>query len=381
MPFWTSSDRRFMARALERAWRGQGFVEPNPMVGCVIVKNGRIVGEGFHRRFGGPHAEVHALKAAGNKSRGATLYVTLEPCCHFGKTPPCVDAIARARVRRVVAAMKDPNPLVAGKGFQKLRAAGIDVRVGLLEDEARIQAAPFITRQTLRRPFVILKWAQSIDGKIATRSGDSKWITSLESRRMAHALRARVDAIIVGVNTVRSDDPDLTARWVRPKRIAARIVLDSELRLPVASRLVRTARKTPTLIVASQKARGVAGRRRRLEAAGCRVLTLPADSRGIALRNLLSALHEMGMTNVLVEGGGQVLGSFLQSGFADAAEIFVAPKLIGGNAAPGPLPIAGPRSMAELPKIEIVGISNVGCDLCYHITFPRTGFVARTSRV
>ncbi len=370
-----------MARALALASRGQGLVEPNPMVGCVIVQNGRIVGEGYHRRFGGPHAEVHALKAAGTKSRGATLYVTLEPCCHFGKTPPCVDAILRAGIRHVIAAMKDPNPVVAGKGFRRLRAAGIDVRVGLLETEARAQSAPFITFQTRRRPYVILKWAQSIDGKIATRSGDSKWITSIESRRMAHALRARVDGIIVGVDTVLADDPDLTARWVRPKRIATRIVLDSGLRLPLTSRLVRTARRTPTLVVASEKARGLVARRRRLEAAGCRVWTLPTDSRGIALKRLLSALHEMAMTNLLVEGGGRVLGSFLQAGLADAAEVFVGPKLIGGETNPGPLRTAGPRSMAELPKIEIVGISNVGCDLCYHMRFTRAGFVARPSRV
>ncbi len=360
-----------MARALALAWRGQGFVEPNPMVGCVIVKKGRIVGEGYHRRFGGPHAEPNALKQAGRAAYGATLYVTLEPCCHFGKTPPCVEAIIRAGVRRVVAAMKDPNPLVAGKGFRRLRAAGIDVQVGLMKHEAMKQAAPFITYQTLWRPYVILKWAQSIDGKIATRSGDSKWITSVESRRMAHALRARVDGIIVGVDTVLADDPDLTARWVRPRRVATRIVLDSRLRTPLHARLVRTARRMPTLIVTGAASRSSIARRRRLEKAGCRTLALPTDALGIDLKKLLAALRDMGMTHVLVEGGGRVLGSFVRAGLADEAKVFVGCKLIGGETAPGPLRHEGPRWMRDLPTIEIAGISHFGGDLCYDIRFSR----------
>lgn len=366
-----SKELQYMARAIALAWRGQGYVEPNPMVGCVIVKDGRAVGEGYHRRFGGPHAEPNALAAAGGRARGATLYVTLEPCCHFGKTPPCVEAILRAGVRRVVAAMRDPNPLVAGKGFRRLRRAGIDVRVGFMRAEAERLAAPFITCQTLRRPYVILKWAQSIDGKIATRSGDSKWITSKESRRSAHALRARVDAIIVGVETVLADDPDLTARWVRPKRIATRVVLDSRFRTPLSSRLVRSARRVPTLIVGSSMRGITAARRRRLESAGCRVLTTPSGSVGIDPRKLLAALRDMGMTNVLVEGGGKVLGGFLEAGLADEAIVFVGRKLIGGETAPGPLRHRGPRLMKDLPAVEIVGISRLGDDLCYDIRFSR----------
>jgi diaminohydroxyphosphoribosylaminopyrimidine deaminase/5-amino-6-(5-phosphoribosylamino)uracil reductase len=365
----TADDARFMARALALAIRGEGFVEPNPMVGCVIVKKGRIVGEGYHRRYGGPHAEPHTLATAGGRARGATLYVTLEPCCHFGKTPPCTDAIIRAGIRRVVASMKDPNPLVAGNGFRRLRAAGIAVEVGLMKDEAARVLAPFITYQSLGRPYVILKWAQSIDGKIATRTGDSKWISSLESRRMAHALRARVDVIMVGVDTVLSDDPDLTARRVRPMRVATRIVLDTSLRTPPSARLVRTARRVPTLIVAGAGSQDI--RRRRLEKAGCQVLIIPTDSHGINLKRLLAELRNMKMTNVLVEGGGRVLGSFLRAGLADAAKVFVAPILIGGRTAPGPLQYEGARTMKDVVAIEIAGISHLGGDVCYDIRFPR----------
>ncbi|HKQ46773.1 MAG TPA: bifunctional diaminohydroxyphosphoribosylaminopyrimidine deaminase/5-amino-6-(5-phosphoribosylamino)uracil reductase RibD [Phycisphaerae bacterium] len=366
-----TNESRYMGRAIALAWRGQGHVEPNPMVGCVIVKNGRVVGEGYHRRFGGPHAERMALAAAGRRSRGATLYVTLEPCCHFGKTPPCVDAIIRAGVRRVVAAVRDPNPLVAGKGLARLRRAGIKVEVGLMKPEAEQLAAPFIVCQTLGRPYVILKWAQSIDGKIATRSGDSRWITSIESRRMAHALRARVDAIVVGVDTVLADDPELTARWVRPKRVATRVVLDSRFRTPLSSRLVRSARRVPTLVVGA-KSPASAGRRRRLESAGCQVLPMPVDATGIDLARLLCVLREMGMTNVLVEGGGKALGGFVEARLADEAVVFVGPKLIGGETAPGPLRHRGPRLMRDLPAVEIARISHIGHDLCYDMRFSRS---------
>ena len=365
-----SDESRFMARAIALAWEGQGYVEPNPMVGCVIVKNGRVVGEGRHRRYGGPHAEPNALGMAERRARGATLYVTLEPCCHFGKTPPCVDAIVRAGVRRVVAAIRDPNPLVAGRGVEKLRRAGIEVRVGLMRAEALHLAAPFITCQTGRRPYVILKWAQSIDGKMATRGGDSKWITSLESRRKAHALRARVDGIVVGVETVLADDPELTARYVRPKRIATRVVLDSRLRTPLTSRLVRTARRVPTLVVGT-RSHASAARRRRLESAGCGVLMIPGNAGRIELARLLSVLRGMEMTNVLVEGGGKVLGGFLEAGLADEAVVFVGPKLIGGETAPGPLRNRGPHKMKDLPGVEIMGISHPGDDLCYDIRFSR----------
>jgi len=361
-----------MSLALDLARRGQGLVEPNPMVGCVIVKNGGIVGRGCHRKYGGLHAEPNALRDAGDLAKGATVYVTLEPCNHTGKTPPCTEALIRAGVKRVVAAMKDPNPIVAGKGFRRLRAAGIQVQVGLLHDAATVLNAPFIKYFVERRPYVILKWAQSIDGKIATRTGDSKWITSPESRKAAHALRARVDGIIVGIGTVLADDPDLTARLVRPKRIAARIVLDPDMRIPLNSKLVRTAKAVPTIIAAARpgrsRASGTANRkRRRLELAGCDVLTLPRATSGIGLPALMTALRERQMTNLLVEGGGLVLGSFLQQGLADEARVFVAPRLIGGEEAPGPLRNLGPALMAGLPAIAGCEVTHHGPDICYNI--------------
>jgi diaminohydroxyphosphoribosylaminopyrimidine deaminase/5-amino-6-(5-phosphoribosylamino)uracil reductase len=356
-----------MGLALEMARQGQGCVEPNPMVGCVIVNGGRVVGQGCHEKFGEPHAEPNALRAAGRRARGATAYVTLEPCGHFGKTPPCTDALIQAGVRRVVAAMKDPNPLVAGKGTRLLRAAGIAVEVGLLGDEAAALNAPFITFHTKKRPYVILKWAQSIDGKIATRTGDSKWITALESRAAAHALRARVDAIIVGVGTVIADDPELTARLAPPKRSAARIVLDPHLRTPLGARVVRTARRTTTIIVVGN--RPSARKSNRLGGAGCEVLSIATDKNGIRLPVLLKCLRDRGMTNVLVEGGGRTLGAFVQAGLADEAWIFVAPTLIGGETAPGPLRNLGPASMRDLPAISCTVHHTVGPDLCYNVGF------------
>jgi diaminohydroxyphosphoribosylaminopyrimidine deaminase/5-amino-6-(5-phosphoribosylamino)uracil reductase len=361
-----------MSLALDLARRGQGFVEPNPMVGCVIVKSGRIVGTGYHRKFGGPHAEPNALRDAGNLAKGATIYVSLEPCNHTGKTPPCTEALIRAGVKQIIAAMKDPNPIVAGKGFRRLRAAGIQTQVGLLHDEAAALNAPFIKYFVERRPYVILKWAQSIDGKIATRTGDSKWITSLESRKAAHALRARVDAVIVGIGTVLADDPDLTARLVRPKRVAARIVLDPGLRTPLKSKLVRTAKTVPTIIAAAHAGKGRAGlaanrKRSRLELAGCDVLTLPRTTSGIDLQSLMTALRERQMTNLLVEGGGLVLGAFLQQGLADEARVFVAPKLISGEQAPGPLRNLGPALMSGLPGIARWDVTHLGPDICYNI--------------
>jgi diaminohydroxyphosphoribosylaminopyrimidine deaminase/5-amino-6-(5-phosphoribosylamino)uracil reductase len=365
---WSRFDRDCMNLALALAVRGQGRVEPNPMVGCVLAKNGRIVGRGYHKKFGGPHAEVEALRDAGSRARGATAYVTLEPCCHYGKTPPCTEALITAGVRRVVAALKDPNPLVSGRGFRKLRQAGITCDVGLLEDEARRLNAPFITRQKKRRPYVILKWAQSLDGKIATRTGDSKWISSAASRRRVHELRARVDAILVGISTVLIDDPDLTARGVRRRRIATRIVLDSNLKTPLAAKLVRTARHTPTLLFC-RATRSHSTHAQRLRARGCEIIGVPTARGGISLKAVLRTLHDRGMTNLLVEGGGCVLGRFIDQHLADEALIFVAPKLIGGETAPGPLRNIGPATMRDLPVVACQERMTLDEDLCYSMRF------------
>src|SRR5262245_57065762 len=254
------TDREWMAQALALAERGRGYVEPNPLVGAVVVRDGRLVGEGWHRRYGEAHAEVNALHEAGEAARGATLYVTLEPCCHHGKTPPCTDAVLRFGVRRVVAAMTDPFPRVAGGGVERLRTAGLEVETGLLEADARRLNAPYLKLLATGRPYVHAKWAMTLDGKLATRTGDSKWISSDASRRRVHELRGRMDAILVGIGTALADDPLLTARPPGP-RTARRIVLDSRLRLPPTSRLVQTAREVLTTVVAAASAdEGAAGR-------------------------------------------------------------------------------------------------------------------------
>lgn len=345
MTRFTSDDERCLRRALALALRGQGRVEPNPMVGCVITRGKRIIGEGCHRRFGGPHAEVETLRRCSRSPRGATVYVTLEPCCHYGKTPPCTDALLAAGVARVVAPLKDPNPPVAGGGFALLRKAGVRVDVGLLADEAAALNAPFFKLVREQRPWVILKWAQSLDGKIATRTGDAKWISDETCRRHAHRTRGRLDAILVGLGTVLSDDPLLTCRVGRPRRIATRVVLDSSLHTPAGSQLVRTARRTPTLIFHSREA--PARRARALARAGCELQPVARTRAGLSLPAILDVLGARQMTNILVEGGGRLLGRFHDQQLADELHIYIAPLLIGGADAPGPLHARGAASITD----------------------------------
>ncbi len=344
-----SADERFLRRALALARRGLGAVEPNPLVGCVLVRGGRIIGEGWHRRFGGPHAEVDALRRATAPPRGATAYVTLEPCCHHGKTPPCTDALLAAGIARVVAPLRDPNPAVAGRGFAQLRRAGVRVDVGLLADEAAALNAAFFKRMRTGRPWVVLKWAQSLDGRIATRTGDAQWISNEACRAHAHRVRARLDALLVGVNTVIVDDPLLTARVKRLRRVATRIVLDTRLRTPLRARLVRTARVVPTWIFCAPDA--PAARARRLSRAGCQVHSVCADAAGLHLPSVLDALGAAGMANVLVEGGGRLLGSFLDARLADEVQIYIAPLLIGGHGAPAALDARGPARLADALRL------------------------------
>ncbi len=340
-----SDDERHMRRALQLALRGQGRVEPNPMVGCVIVHAGRVIGEGYHRRFGAAHAEIDALQRCTSSPRDATVYVTLEPCCHHGKTPPCTDALIAAGVARVVAPLADPNPDVQDKGFAQLRAAGIEVTVGVCASAARAVNAPFAKLVTRRRPWVILKWAQSLDGKIATHTGDSKWISDETCRAHAHKTRGRMDAIIVGVGTVLRDDPALTCRIERPRRVATRIVLDTRLRTPPTCSLVQTAREVPTWIFCGQR---VQQRRvRPLEAAGCVIQRVPTTRWGLSLPAVLAQLGRREMTNVLVEGGGRVLGRFFDQKLADEFHVYVAPLLIGGENATGPLDAQGAATVAN----------------------------------
>ena len=355
---WSREDIDWMCLALAEAEKGRGSVEPNPMVGAVVVRDGRSVGIGHHERFGGPHAEVNALRQAGEAARGATLYLTLEPCCHHGKTPPCTDAVLAAGVGRVVAATADPFPKVAGGGVAALRAAGVRVEVGCEADATRELNAPYWKRLTTGMPYVTAKWAMTLDGKTAVASGDSRWISSDASRRRVHDLRGRMDAIIVGIGTAEADDPRLTVRPPGPRR-PVRIVLDGAARLAMDSALVRTAAEVPVLIVVSDRA--PSERRDRLTSAGCEVLAFPGSG-PVPVTRLLEELGRRGMTNVLVEGGGQVLGSFLDQGHVDAVEVFVAPILDGGDHARTAVRGAGRNSMKDALRLKDVGIERVDDD-------------------
>jgi diaminohydroxyphosphoribosylaminopyrimidine deaminase/5-amino-6-(5-phosphoribosylamino)uracil reductase len=336
------SDTDWMRRALELALRGQGCVEPNPMVGAVIVRDGEIVGEGWHQRFGEAHAEVNALRAARERARGATLYVTLEPCCHHGKTPPCTDAILKAGISQVVAAMADPFPQVAGGGVTLLRQVGVSVEVGLLEAEARKLNAPYLTLLGKHRPWVHAKWAMTLDGKIATRTGHSQWISGEESRRKVHELRGRMDAIIVGMGTVQFDDPLLTARPPGP-RTPTRVVLSRTGMLPPNSKLLQTKSEAPVLIATSEEA----AQQSNVKAQGCQVLALPTAHGRPEITALLKELGRRRFTNVLVEAGAEVLGSFRDAGLIDELHVFIAPRLIGGGGALPPTSGIGAAKVNE----------------------------------
>ena len=355
-------DSMHMRRALELARRGEGLVEPNPMVGCVIVADGQVVGEGFHERFGGAHAEINALRVAGSLARGATAFVTLEPCCHYGKTPPCAESLANAGIARVVAAIQDPFAAVAGQGFAQLRGAGIDVEVGLLADEARSLNAPFIKRVTTGRPWVIAKWAMTLDGKIATMTGDSKWISCEASRALAHELRGRVDAIVVGRGTAERDDPSLTAR-PPGARVALRVVVDSRAKLSSTSRLATTARETPVLVAMTADATN--SDRQRLTALGCECLGLAGASPAERLDQLLVELGRRGATNVLVEGGARLLGVCHDIGQIDEVRLFVAAKIAGGADAPSAIAGIGARKIANAARVAHGEWRQVGDDLYF----------------
>jgi diaminohydroxyphosphoribosylaminopyrimidine deaminase/5-amino-6-(5-phosphoribosylamino)uracil reductase len=327
-----------MRQALRLARLGQGSVEPNPMVGCLVVRNDSVVGEGWHERFGEAHAEINALRAAGADAHSATLYVTLEPCCHHGKTPPCTQAIIQAGIRRVVAAAPDPFPQVAGQGIRELQDAGIDVQVGLLAEAAEQLNAPYLKLLRHKRPWIVAKWAMTLDGKLASRTGNSQWISCTESRRIVHQLRGRVDAILVGSGTAMHDDPLLTARPGGP-RVAARIVVDSQAQLSLTSQLVATADYAPVVVAVAEDADPQ--RCRALQNAGCEVLRCKGPTHGERLRDLLDHLGSRRWTNVMVEGGARVFGTLMELGEIDEVHAFVAPKLVGGAAAPSPIAGAG----------------------------------------
>ena len=352
-----SNDLRWMQRALALAERGCGYVEPNPLVGAVVVRENQLIAEGWHQRFGEPHAEVHALADA-EKVRGATLYVTLEPCCHWGKTPPCTDAILRAGIGRVVVALTDPFPKVAGGGIELLRQAGIEVDIGLGEKEARRQNAPYLKLLQTGRPYVHAKWAMTLDGKIASRTGDSRWISSAASRERVHELRGRMDAILVGIGTALADDPLLTARPPGP-RTPLRIILDRQGRLPGSSQLAQTAREIPTLVVVDASCPPP----EHLRQLGCEILPLPLEHGEPSLTALLDELGKRRLTNLLVEGGTAILGSFHDAKLIDEVHVFIAPRLLGGVGAKTPIGGSGGEMIAAALALADTQVENLDGDV------------------
>jgi diaminohydroxyphosphoribosylaminopyrimidine deaminase/5-amino-6-(5-phosphoribosylamino)uracil reductase len=351
------TDEQFMRRALRLAERARGRTAPNPMVGAVVVAAGEIVGEGWHPRAGEPHAEVFALRNAGERARGATLYVTLEPCAHHGRTPPCVDAVLAAGVSHVVAAMRDPNPQVAGGGLRRLTAAGVSTSAGLLEAEARDLNRAWLKAIETGLPWVTLKMAMTLDGKIATRTGDSRWVTGESARRHVHRLRNWNDAVLVGIGTARADDPQLTAR-VRGARNPVRVVVDPRAELPAGSHLARTAGEVPTWLAASAEADTTT-----LERSGVTVLRVPHAGGRLDLDAVLRELVRRDVHSVLCEGGAGLAGYLLDAGLVDEAAWFIAPKLAGGAAAPGPVAGAGVERMAEAVPLDKIQVRRFGEDV------------------
>lgn len=349
MSLFSPLDDGFMSRAIDLARQGEGYVEPNPMVGCLIVEGGKVLAEGWHRRFGGPHAEVDALAHLRGKDLGqATMYVTLEPCAHHGKTPPCVDAIIMSHIGRVVIGIADPDPRVSGAGIEQLRGAGIQVEVGCREVAIRELNAPYLHRLATGRPWVIAKWAMSWDGKIATAAGESQWISGEQARAIVHQLRGRMDGIAVGSKTAARDDPRLTARPSGP-RTPARIVFSASANLAHPSVLVSTARQVPTIVVCEEG--GAGAHQQALVDAGCKMLAVKGLRTKEGLDWALRRLAEGGMTNLLLEGGGEILGEFFDRRRINEVHLFLAPLILGGREAPGPVAGGGIHRLGEALRL------------------------------
>ncbi|MFX4261692.1 bifunctional diaminohydroxyphosphoribosylaminopyrimidine deaminase/5-amino-6-(5-phosphoribosylamino)uracil reductase RibD [Pelotomaculum propionicicum] len=354
-------DKGYMKLALELAARARGRTSPNPMVGAVVVKEGKVIGRGYHLKAGTPHAEIHALNEAGEAARGAELYVTLEPCCHYGRTGPCTDAIIKAGVARVITAMTDPNPLVAGEGLRLLSSAGIEVASGVMEAEALELNEVFIKYITTRRPYVVAKAAVSLDGKIATRSGKSKWITGEGARAYGRQLRDWYDAIMVGIGTVLADDPSLTTRLPGGGgRDPVRIILDSRASIPLNAMVLTQQSGSSTVIAATSGA--PPERVEALRRTGVEVLVVNEGPQ-VDLDELMRLLGERGITSVLIEGGAAVHGSAFSSQIVDKVAWFIAPKIIGGRDAPGPVGGPGADSPSEAAVLERVKVSRLGPDI------------------
>lgn len=352
-------DRKYMARALQLALRGAGHTRPNPMVGAVLVKDGRIIGEGWHKQYGGPHAEVNTFASATEDPEGATLYVSLEPCSHYGKTPPCADLIIRKKVARVVAALEDPNPLVSGRGFRKLRANGIRVTVGVLAEEARHINDVFLTYVTRKRPFVLYKAAMSLDGKIACHTGESQWISSEKSREEVQRLRGILSGIMVGAGTVIADNPRLTCRMEEYEN-PARIIVDGKLRVPLESRIFHEPGRNIILTTSEASPE----KKKALENLGVELIEADSEEPGkVDLKSAMLALGIKGIDGILLEGGPTLAASALEAGIIDAVRFYIAQKIIGGREAPSPFAGTGAAHMNEVVPLTDAVYGTSGDDL------------------
>ena len=350
-------DRQYMKMALELAQKGMGFTAPNPMVGAVIVKNGRIIGQGYHRKYGELHAEREALAVCTEEPKGASIYVTLEPCCHYGKQPPCVNAILEAGIRRVIIGSSDPNPLVAGKGIRILKDHGIEVTENILKEECdKLNEAFFYYIQN-KKPYVVMKYAMTMDGKIAAYTGESKWVTGEAARIHVQEQRLKYTGIMVGVGTVLADDPMLTCR-LENSRNPVRIICDSHLRTPLTSKIVRTAKTIPTILASSSKDQQ---KIKNYEELGCQVLYVPEKNGHIDLNRLMELLGAAKIDSILLEGGGSLNWSALESGIVQKVQTYIAPKLFGGEEAKTPVEGKGfpdPASAVLLKNSEIIRLGD-----------------------
>ncbi len=352
-------DERWMKKVLRLAEKGRGRTSPNPMVGAILVKDGEVAGEGYHAKAGEAHAEIIALQQARGEARGAVLYLNLEPCMHYGKTPPCAPQVIESGVKRVVIGMEDPNPLVKGKGIEMLRKAGLDVGVGILEKECQRLNEAFCKYILKKEPFVILKVAATLDGKLATRNGESKWISGEASRRFVHKLRDQVDGVLVGIGTILKDDPQLTAR-IKGGRNPYRIVLDSRLKIPEEAKVIGT---SPSKAIIATTEFAPKDKIEKLEKRGVQVLILDSQEGKINLKSCLSKLGEIGMMSLLVEGGSQINGSFLDEGLIDKLFFFLSPKLIGDHQALGIFGGRGVSSLEEAIALKGMKARRVGEDI------------------
>ncbi|MBR5255341.1 MAG: bifunctional diaminohydroxyphosphoribosylaminopyrimidine deaminase/5-amino-6-(5-phosphoribosylamino)uracil reductase RibD [Bacteroidales bacterium] len=361
--FWSETDKQYMQEAIALAERGYGHTAPNPMVGCVLVKDGRTIGRGWHRQYGDLHAEREALAACTEDPAGATAYVTLEPCCHHGKQPPCTDALLEAGIARVVVGLTDPNPLVCGKGIEILREHGVKVEVGLMADKIREQNRIFLKYITERRPWVTLKVAMTLDGKIATADGDSRWVTSPRARVFVHRLRGGHSGICVGAGTVRADNPMLDCRLTEYKN-PVRILPDSLASLSPESRIAQSARSIRTILVHTEAAD--IDRLKQLRDCGVETLACKTDNGRIDLRDMLCQLGAQGIDSILLEGGEELNGSFFEQGLVDEYYFFVAPKILGGREALSAIGGNGFAKMADALAVNIDSIRHFGQDFLLH---------------